>query len=299
MRRIARVFLTKTSMTPDDELAFVNTPPPLLAMPEVDEVHISVTFTWDMRRAEELEKDWRVLGVPVRVGGPAFNQPGGRFIPGMYVKKGCTITSRGCPNHCWFCAVPKRERGLREMDIVPGYNVLDDNLLACSDDHVRKVFAMLAQQKERPIFSGGLEAKIIKPWHCEELRKLKPRQMYFAYDTPDDYEPLVEAGKMLRDAGFPPHSHSIGCYVLCGYPKDTMEKAEQRFREAIRAGFVPYAMLYRDQKGETVLEWRRFQREWIRPALINRHIKEESNNAGTDVACAGDGDPLGGVRGAE
>lgn len=53
---IARVFITKTNMTPDDDLAFVNCPPPLLSLPEIDEVHISVTFTWDLKRAEELAK---------------------------------------------------------------------------------------------------------------------------------------------------------------------------------------------------------------------------------------------------
>lgn len=41
---IARVFPRKTKATPDDELCFFG-PPPLLNMPEVDEVHISVTFT--------------------------------------------------------------------------------------------------------------------------------------------------------------------------------------------------------------------------------------------------------------
>lgn len=109
MSRIARVFPRRTSMTPTDILAFVDCPPPLLAMPEVDEVHVSVAFTWDIPKAEWLAKQWEQLGVPVKMGGPAFNQPGGEFVPGLYVKEGATITSRGCPNHCWFCAVPKRE----------------------------------------------------------------------------------------------------------------------------------------------------------------------------------------------
>ena len=91
MKRIARVFITKTSMTPDDELSFIDCQPPLLALPEIDEVHISVTFTWDMRRAEQLAKEWEACGVPVKMGGPAFNQKGGEFTPGLYVKKGMTI----------------------------------------------------------------------------------------------------------------------------------------------------------------------------------------------------------------
>ena len=61
------------------------------------------------------------LGVPVHMGGPAFNMPGGDFVPGMYLKKGYVITSRGCPNRCWFCSVPRREGGrLRELPITEG-----------------------------------------------------------------------------------------------------------------------------------------------------------------------------------
>lgn len=144
--KIARVFPRRTSMTPTDELAFVDCPPPLLAMPEIDEVHISVAFTWDMPKAERLAKEWAAVGVPIQMGGPAFNLPGGEFVPGLYVKEGATITSRGCPNHCWFCAVPKRERGLRELPIHDGWNILDDNILACSDEHVESVFQMLERQ---------------------------------------------------------------------------------------------------------------------------------------------------------
>jgi len=68
--KIARVFPRKTKATPDDSLAFANCSPPT-SLPEIDEVHISVTFTYDMRRAEELEREWRVIGVPVKMGGAA------------------------------------------------------------------------------------------------------------------------------------------------------------------------------------------------------------------------------------
>ena len=91
--RIARVFPTKTSMSPTDPLAFFG-PPTLDAMAaEPDEVHISVTFSWDLEKADELFYQWEMLGVPVEVGGPAFgDRMSETFTPGMYLKEGMTIT---------------------------------------------------------------------------------------------------------------------------------------------------------------------------------------------------------------
>ena len=155
-----------------------------------------------------------------------------------------------------------------------GWNVLDDNLLACSDAHVRDVFAMLGRQKRRAEFTGGLEAKLLKPWHAEELAKLKPARMYFAYDTPDDYEPLMTAGKLLRDAGISVSGHTMACYCLIGYRGDTFEKAEQRLTDTIKAGFMPYAMLYRDEEGGRDCKWMRFQREWLRPVIVGTKMRE-------------------------
>jgi len=274
-KRIARVFPRRTKATPEDEFAFTAFPKKK-DIPEVDEVHISVAFTYDMAKAEAQEKEWRQLGVPVKMGGAAFGQPGGDFIPGMYLKKGYVITSRGCNNHCWFCAVPGREGGLRELTITEGHNVLDDNLLACSESHINEVFSMLKKQSERPVFTGGLEAKLLQARHVDLLREVKTKRMYFAYDTPDDYEPLIQAGQLLREGGFTQASHSARCYVLIGYPGDTMTAAEMRLRQAWAAGFLPFAMLYRDESGKVDTEWSHFQRAWVRPEILVCKLKERS-----------------------
>lgn len=281
--RIARVFPRRTRATPDDPLAFTGNPP-LLSLPEIDEVHVSVAYTYDKPLAEELAYQWEMVGVPVKVGGPAYDDPGGEFVPGMYLKPGYTITSRGCNNHCWFCMASRREGPLRELEIRDGWDILDNNLLQCSETHIRAVFEMLRRQPHRPKFTGGLEAKEIKPWHCELLREAKPERMYFAYDTPDDYEPLVEAGRMLMEAGITPHSHVMACYNLIGYRGDTFDQAQKRLEQTIRAGFMPYAMLYRDEHGKVDREWAKFQREWLRPAIVSTkfaevwHQKGEADN---------------------
>ncbi len=132
---------------------------------------------------------------------------------------------------------------------------------------------MLARQPKRPVFTGGLEAALLRPWHVELLRGIKAARMYFAYDTEDDLEPLVYAGRLLRDGGITKASHRAACYVLIGYPGDTMDAADIRLRAAWDAGFVPYAMLYRDEAGTVDAEWRRFQRIWVRPEIVLSRLK--------------------------
>jgi hypothetical protein len=269
--KIIRVFPRRTNATPDDENVRINLVPSLFD--ESDEVHITVAFTWDIPRAEYLASQWQMIA-PVKVGGPAFGEPGGDFIPGMYLKKRYVITSRGCPNRCWFCSVPKREGyQLRELPVTDGWIVTDDNLLACSDSHIEKVFEMLKRQPHKAEFVGGLEAKILSKNMAEKLVGLKPKSLFFAYDTPDDYEPLIQAGKYLSLAGLNRESCTAKCYVLIGYNGDTFEKAEKRMLQAWGAGFMPFAMLYRDYKGQYDIEWRRFQREWANPHIVYSNLK--------------------------
>lgn len=267
------MFPRRTRATPDDALAFMGAPG--LFPPEVDEVHVSVTFTWDLPRAEHLAREWERIA-PVKIGGPATGMAGGDFTPGMYLKPGYVITSRGCPNRCWFCSVWKRDGEVRELPIADGWNVLDDNLLACSDQHVRDVFAMLARQKQRSEFTGGLEAARFEEWHAVELRSLKPKQLFFAYDTPDDLPHLRRAAELCWHAGFTPQSHNIRAYVLCGWPKDSEDAAERRMREVMGLGVMPMAMAYRNERGIVSRDWRSFQRTWARPHIVGSKAREAS-----------------------
>lgn len=268
---LIRVFPRRTAATPTDDRAFIGNPP--MFWPEADEVHVSVTFTWDRAEGERLASAWAAIGLPVTISGPAYDAPGGEFVPGRYLKPGYVITSRGCPNHCWFCSVPKREGGLRELAIADGWIVQDDNLLACSQRHIRAVFTMLTRQPRRAELRG-LEAKRLQGWHVDLLADLKPARMYFAYDTPDDLEPLRRAGTMLTEAGLHRDSHRVCAYVLIGQPGDTMDAAEKRITEAWSAGFWPFPMLYRDERGETAKPWRQFQRSWARPQIVASKLAE-------------------------
>lgn len=268
---IARVFPSKNGATPDDALAFFDAPP-MFGIDGVTEVHISVSFTWEVRRAEWLSRQWEHIA-PVKVGGPAFNQPSGDFVPGMYLKNGWVITSRGCKNKCWFCSVHKREPELKELPICDGWIVQDDNLLSCSEKHIRSVASMLKRQP-CPARLMGLEAAILKPWHIELFSNLRIESLYFAYDTPNDLEPLIVASTMLKDAGF--NRNKMFCYCLIGSPNDTFQKAESRLLKIWELGFMPFAMLWRDsgEKDNRTDDWKAFARIWSRPAIIRTRMKK-------------------------
>jgi len=171
--RLLRVFPRRTRATPDDELAFVGDPTLFAAG---DRVHVSVAFTEDKPEAERLAASWRHVA-PTEVGGVAYGDPGAEFIPGRYIKHGYTFTSRGCPRRCWFCSVWKRDPVPRLLPIQDGWNILDDNLLACPEPHVRAVFAMLARQRRRVAFTGGLEAVALQDYQVGLLADLTPREL--------------------------------------------------------------------------------------------------------------------------
>ena len=264
--RIIRVFPRRTNATPDDELAFVGDPPLFRPDPDqIDRVDVSVTFTWDITEAQRLVSSWGRFYGPVEIGGPAFGDPGGEFEPGRYLKPGYVMTSRGCPRHCPRCLVPEREGTIRELQIKDGWNVLDNNLLACSRDHIERVMEMLSRQRRGAEFTGGIDARLIKSWWVDMVAGMNLRSMFLAYDRPDDIVSVSAAIAIFRYRGI--ERRRLGCYVLCGYEGDTIKKADARCRDVWSWGAVPMAMYYRPKTDFHRLkppQWASFVRLWSR-----------------------------------
>jgi len=281
---IARVFPSRTSATPVDDMAFVGDPPFPTMQPEADAVHVSCTFTWDKPEAERLVVAWGKYYQTVRVGGPAYDDPGGEFVPGRYLAPGYIITSRGCPNHCDFCLVPTREGKLRTVEIRDGNNVLDNNLLACPRPHIDAVLSMLARQKKRAVFTGGLEAARLERWFVRACVEMNAERLFLAYDRPAEQQPVADAIRLIREE-WPGVSlrHRVTCYVLVGRQGDSMKAAEARLQWVLDAGATPFAMYFRPEdvaRRQAPPEWARFVKRWIRPAAMfptKAGTREEEN----------------------
>ena len=155
MNSIARVFPRKTKASPVDSLSFFGAPTiENLAdciKADVTQVHISVTFTWDIETAEGLYYAWQVLGVPVEVGGPAFDDRMGDFTPGMYLRDGYIFTSRGCTKECWFCSVPRCAHG--QIKELPAADVAE--VVRCKDCKHRTEYGNCGHPRQKGVLPSA------------------------------------------------------------------------------------------------------------------------------------------------
>lgn len=257
----------RTSRTPED--AWVGVPGLFHHRYEIDLVEISCVFTWAKERCEWLRHQWEPKAKRVLIGGPAYDDRGGEFEPGRYLKRGSVITSRGCIHNCPWCYVRGREGNIRGLEVKEGNIVQDNNLLACSRAHIEKVFAMLKTQRAIE-FAGGLDGRCLKDWHIDALKGLRVKQMFFAYDDKDNRKWAIPTIEKMRKAGFP--RDKVRCFVMVGRD-ETMDEAGERLRDTWEAGALPFAQVYDKLSGDKKA-WARFARPWQRPAATKAMMKE-------------------------
>lgn len=273
MINVIRVFVSRNSYTPTDPFVFIGCPPMPCFIPEHDEVHVSCSFSWEKKAAEELAYQWEgATNKPVKIGDPAFGSTAEDFVQGRYIKSNIIFTTRGCNNNCPWCCVPGLEGKLRELPICCGNIIQDNNFLQASRTHKDKVFDMLRTQKG-VCFKGGLEPDLIDDHFVNGITSLRIKELWLACDT-DARVPLFAKGcEKLCKAGFT--REQIHCYVL-SYGKD-MQADEARAKAVYEAGAIPFVQLYRDfteTKTQYPREWNEFARRWQRPAIIKARMKK-------------------------
>ena len=266
---------------------------------EGKDVFLSVVFTWDLPKAYQRAEDLSSKGYHVHAGGPAVllnpqyladvAECNGKDIPVLHRHNpNATFTSRGCIRRCPFCAVPKIEGELVELEDWPVRPIVcDNNLLACSRVHFDRVV-----DKLKPLsgidFNQGLDARLLTKYHAERLSELKCIAR-LAWDDIAYESAFRRAYQLLRNAGFP--KSRIRVYVLIGY-NDTPEDALYRLSEIWKTKSFPNPMRYQPLDalkknsfvGEawTETELRRYMHYWSRLVWCGRvpfkdftYLKEE------------------------
>lgn len=213
-------------------------------------LYLSVPFTWLLPDALRMAKAHKGA---VMAGGPAVDlrpdylagvteMPGecpGGIRPLAFHNPLATFTSRGCVNSCGFCAVPKIEGELRELNDWPVRPVVcDNNLLATSRAHFDRVIDRL---KVLPYvdFNQGLDARRFNPHHARRLAELRGVKIRFAFDHIGLETQVVGAIQLAQSHGL----KDIGCYCLIGF-NDTPEDAIYRLDKIREWGALPNPMRY-------------------------------------------------------
>lgn len=213
-------------------------------------LYLSVPFTWLLDEAQAIAEGHNKG--PVVVGGPAVDlamsdsrdtpepinwgeTPGTCPFDTLAFHNPCaTFTTRGCPNRCEYCAVPKIEGELRVLDDwKPAPMVCDNNLLAAGRKHFSRVISSLRQFASCD-FNQGLDARIFTPWHADQIAKLRHCKVRFAFDYIGMESKVADAITIARSAGL----RDFGVYVLFGF-KDTMDDALYRLEKVREWGIRP------------------------------------------------------------
>lgn len=222
--------------------------------PRREIAHLSIAFTWHLPAAYQRAAWLRQQGYEVVAGGPAVMLMWD-YMKDVALRGGCemelpdavalhnpdaTFTSRGCIRRCSFCAVPRIEGELRELDDWPVRPIVcDNNLLACSRAHFDRVIDRLKPLKGID-FNQGLDARLLTEYHASRLAELDCK-VRLAFDHVSTEPQFMAAFERLRKVKIP--KSRIQTYVLVGY-NDTPEDALYRLRLVRGLGIKPNPMRY-------------------------------------------------------
>lgn len=151
-----------------------------------------------------------------------------------------TFTTKGCPNSCPFCAVPRIEGAFRELPSwKPAPMVCDNNILAASKRHFSRVIDSLIDFPKVD-FNQGLDVRLLTQWHLGQLQRLQSVKLRFAFDSLGIEGKVADTIKAAHNAGF----HNMAVYVLIGF-RDNPDKARHKLETVATWGdTLPVPMRY-------------------------------------------------------
>ena len=179
--------------------------------------------------------------------------------------------TRGCPRGCSFCHVEAKEgRASRKVADLHEFwdgqkNIVlnDPNILACR--HWKELFQQLIDSKAWVDFNQGLDIRLMTEEKAEVLKKIKVKELHFAWDRYQDKDIILPKFKMFKEiTGI--NERKLIVYVLCNF-NTTIEQDLERIYTLREMGYWAYVMLYDKDNIPRGHELRKLQR-WVNNRFV-------------------------------
>lgn len=183
--------------------------------------------------------------------------------------------TRGCPNKCKWCVVPKKEgKTIRYMDVeeiaIEGRNnliLMDNNIL--SSDYGLEQIEKIIKLKLKVDFNQGLDARLVTDDIAKMLAKTKwIKRIRFGCDTPAQIEQCEKAVSLINKYGYK-GEYFFYCIIM-----DDFEEAYKRINHWRDKGqrYLPHAQPYRDINNahQIIPQWQKDLAGWADKKWIFR-----------------------------
>jgi hypothetical protein len=200
-----------------------------------------------------------------------FVTPDYSIYPNIDDRTAYGFLTRGCPNRCKWCVVPRKEGGIKPyMDVeeiaVDGRNelyLMDNNILACDYglEQIEKIIRMNEGRKKKikVDFNQGLDCRLLTEEKIDYLNKIKIKEIHFAWDRYCDKGIILDKLKLYADnAKRRPHNHNSIVYTIVNFDT-TFEQDLERIYTLRELGYWAYVMIYDkehcDRKYKDLQRW--------------------------------------------
>ena len=156
--------------------------------------------------------------------------------------------TRGCPRGCSFCHVEAKEgrRSIKVADLKEFWNgqknivLCDPNILACRQ--WKDLLQQLIDSKAWVDINQGLDIRLMTEEKAKMLKRIKMKQLHFAWDRYQDKEAILPKFRMFKEiTGI--NERNLIVYVLCNFDT-TIEQDLERIYTLREMGYWAYVMLY-------------------------------------------------------
>lgn len=214
-------------------------------------------------------------------------EPDYSIYPRIGHKTAYGFLTRGCPNKCKWCIVPKKEGDIKPyMDVeeiaIDGRNelILMDNNILASDygiEQIEKIIKMNEGRKKKikVDFNQGLDARLVTDEIAKMLSRLKwIKRIRFGCDTPKQIEECERACAMIDKHGYK-GEYFFYCILLDDF--DESFNRVNHWKQKGSGRFLPHCQPFRDigNRSQIIPQWQKDMASWADKKQVFRTCEFE------------------------